>query len=153
MDTTVNNSRRDKIAKGMSTILASTYALYLNTQNFHWNVTGPKFHQLHKMFEEQYEELASAIDEIAERVRVLGFKAPGSFDEFSKLSLVPQNKVELLAHVMISKLNDDHLIIARNANELASFCSESGDEGSADLLISRLRYHEKTSWMLNSFLQ
>lgn len=153
MQPKVNFSKRERIAEGLSTILASTYALYLNTQNFHWNVTGPKFHQLHKMFEEQYQDLAPAIDEIAERIRVLGFQAPGSFDEFTKLSSVSQEKGELLAHVMVSKLKDDHLIVARNTNELAKFCSDSGDEATADLMIGRVRYHEKTAWMLDSFLQ
>lgn len=141
------------VAEGLSSILADSYFLYLKTHNYHWNVEGPRFHQLHEMFEEQYKDIAEAIDMIAERIRALGVKAPGTFKEFSKLTSITEIEGELAADKMIEDLKNGHETLARKAREVVSMANEISDEATADLLTARINDHEKTAWMLRSMLQ
>ena len=142
-----------EIAQGLSRVLADTYSVYLKTQNFHWNVKGPLFHTLHTMFEEQYTELAVAIDEIAERIRAIGFPAPGSFTEFQQLSNVAEVAGVTTADQMIRTLIGDQAIIVQTAKELFLLAQEALDEPTTDLLIRRIQIHEKTAWMLKSLTE
>ena len=146
---------RDKaiIGNAVSSVLADTYTLYLKTQSYHWNVTGAKFHQLHKLFEEQYTEMAEAIDEIAERVRALGFRPPGTFKEFLALTSIPEETVKLTADEMIKNLADGHEMISSKTREIVLMANDFKDDVTADLLTSRIKTHEKTTWMLKSFLE
>lgn len=146
----VKKSGLKSIADELSKILADTYTLYLKTQNFHWNVTGPLFYSLHLMFEKQYEELADAVDIIAERIRALGFHTPASFSEFNKLNRIKEAKGFLNANEMIKELLHDHESITRACHDMIEIAQDSGDEGTADLLIERIREHDKTAWMLRS---
>lgn len=149
----IEENVRNDIADGVSRVLADSYALYLKTHNFHWNVTGPMFNSLHNMFEEQYTELATAIDEIAERIRALGARAPGSFSEYEKLTSIPEESGAPEAEEMIRQLVTDHEIVARTAREVFTTADEAHDEPTADLLTERMQLHEKTAWMLRSMLQ
>ena len=142
-----------KIADELKHFLADTYALYLKTQNFHWNVQGPDFFSLHKMFEEQYLELAAAIDEIAERIRALGSATPASFSQFAQLTSIEEIKSPIKAKDMIEKLLKDHEVMAQNALEMIPKAQKAHDEGTADLLIQRSKVHDKFAWMLKSLLQ
>lgn len=153
MTTAFTDTNTTNIAKGVSSILADTYTLYLKTQNYHWNVTGPRFPQLHEMFEKQYTEMAIAVDEIAERIRALGFKSPGSLEDFLKLTSLTEDKGHTEADEMIKKLVHDHTIIAEKSREVIRMADESNDEATADLLASRIKVHEKTAWMLKSVIQ
>lgn len=143
----------EKVANGMSSILADSYFLYLKTHNYHWNVEGPRFHELHEMFEEQYTELATAVDEIAERIRALDFRAPGSFKEFSKLTSIEEIEGKLDADKMIEDLGQANESIARKSREVVQIANEIHDEATADLLTARIKLHEKTAWMLRSTLK
>ncbi len=134
-------------------VLADTYLLYLKTQNFHWNVRGPLFRDLHKLFEEQYTELAEAIDVVAERIRALDAFAPASFAEFSKLSQIKEETKHLKAEAMIKQLISDHEKIDAYLHEIFNSVQSTGDEATADLLIERMTAHEKTIWMLKSFFE
>jgi len=138
------------VVNGLSHILADTYTLYLKTQNYHWNVTGPSFQQLHLLFEGQYQEMASAIDEIAERIRALGHKSPGSFKEFQKLTSIEDDLNELNSEQMISSLIKGNENISRKAQEASFIAREYDDEVSSGLLISRVKVHEKATWILKS---
>lgn len=147
-----NNPLHQKIADELAHFLADSYAVYLKTQNFHWNVKGPHFYALHKMFEEQYQELAAAIDEIAERIRALDTLAPASFSQFSKLMSIKEENTAISAEEMLQKLIKDHQILAERAQIILKKSQQAQDEGTADLLIQRLKAHEKTAWMLKSSL-
>ncbi len=149
----INDADRKKIADGLSKLLADTYTLYLKTHNFHWNVTGPMFNTLHLMFEGQYVELAEAVDTLAERIRALGFFAPGSYREFAKLSSIEEAQGVPNAEEMIRQLTQDHEAIARRTREEAPIAESANDESTADLLTQRLQIHEKTAWMLRALLQ
>ena len=140
----------NKIADGLAKLLADTYTLYLKTQNFHWNVTGPHFHSLHKMFEEEYVELAAAVDEIAERIRALGVRAPASFAEFLQLTSVTEETATPSANDMVKKLLNDHEIVIKHIEKLMPEAQKAGDEATLDLLITRTEIHQKTAWMLRS---
>lgn len=142
----------EPVAQGLSKLLADTYCLYLKTQNFHWNVTGPQFHALHLSFEQQYTELALAVDEIAERIRALGFPAPGTFRALSVLASVPEQEGVPRAHEMIQLLIADQETVARTARELVPLVERTRDVATADLLARRIQVHEKTAWMLRSQL-
>lgn len=144
---------RANIAGGVSRVLADSYSLYLKTHNFHWNVTGPMFNSLHNMFEEQYTELATAIDEIAERIRALGERAPGSYSEYQKLTSIPEEAGTPEAMEMVRQLVRDHETVARTAREVFALADEADDEPTADLLTQRMQIHEKTAWMLRSMLE
>lgn len=149
----ISDKDRAAIAQGLSRLLADTYTLYLTTHNFHWNVTGPMFNTLHTMFMAQYNELFTAVDDIAERIRALGFHAPGSYSQFAKLATVQEETGVPKAQDMIRQLVQDHETVARTAREIFPVVEEAGDEPSADLLTQRLQLHEKTAWMLRAMLE
>ncbi len=142
-----------KLTKSLKEVLASTYVLYLKTQNFHWNVEGRHFFFLHKMFEEQYEELAEAVDTLAERIRQFSVKSPGSMKEFLSLSELKESANPPEAKKMIEELYADHQAIANILHQKIKEAQEFSDEGTADVYIDRLRVHDKTAWMLKSHLE
>jgi len=145
---------RASIAQGLSRLLADSYTLYLTTHNFHWNVTGPMFNTLHAMFMQQYTDLWTSIDDIAERIRALGHFAPGSYAAFGKLASVPDAPGEPpKAMEMVRILVKGHEAVARTARELLPTVDKAGDEPTMDLLTQRLEFHEKTAWMLRSMLE
>lgn len=148
----ISDKERKKIAEGLSKLLADTYTLYLKTHNFHWNVTGPMFNTLHLMFETQYNELALAVDAIAERIRALGYPAPGTYKEYAKLSSIAEEDGVPEATDMIRKLVEGQEAVVRTARSLFPVIDAAGDEPSADLLTQRMQTHEKTAWMLRSML-
>lgn len=148
----IPESERERVSNGLARLLADTYTLYLKTHNFHWNVTGPRFAQLHDLFETQYRELQGAVDEVAERIRALGFRAPGSYSEFAELSRVPEALETASADDMVRQLAEGHEQVARAVRDLIAPAQAAGDEGSVDLLVGRLRAHEKTAWMLRALL-
>ncbi|WP_420911680.1 Dps family protein [Rippkaea orientalis] len=143
---------RSEIAQGLSHLLADTYTLYLKTHNFHWNVTGPMFQTLHLMFEQQYNELALAVDLIAERIRALGFPAPGTYKEFVELSSIREEEGVPSAQEMIRKLVEGQEAVVPTARSIFPAVERSHDEPTADLLTQRMQVHEKTAWMLRSLL-
>ncbi|MDV3349114.1 DNA starvation/stationary phase protection protein [Leptolyngbyaceae cyanobacterium CCMR0082] len=149
----ISDDQRQAIADGLSRTLADTYTLYLKTHNFHWNVTGPMFQTLHLMFEGQYNELALAVDAIAERIRALGFPAPGTYSEYAKLSSISETEGVPKAEEMIALLVEGQEAVARTAREVFAIADEANDEPTADLLTQRLQIHEKNAWMLRSLLQ
>ena len=145
---------REAIAEGLARLLADTYTLYLTTHNFHWNVTGPMFNTLHQMFMAQYTELWNAVDPIAERIRALGFAAPGSYAAFGQLSRLadaPQQPPK--AEQMIEILVQGHETVAGTARSLLPLTEKAGDQPTTDLLSARMDIHEKTAWMLRSLLE
>ena len=148
----IDQKDRVAIANGLSRLLADSYTLYLKTHNFHWNVTGPMFNTLHQMFEQQYLELATAVDEIAERIRALGVVAPGSYTQFAELSTVQEERSVPSAEEMIAQLVRDQETIVRTARDVFPLTEAAQDEPSADLLTQRMQIHEKTAWMLRSML-
>ena len=144
---------RKEIADGLSRLLADTYTLYLKTHYFHWNVTGPMFQTLHLMFETQYTELALAVDLIAERIRALGFTAPGSYSEYAKLSSISETTNVPKATEMILLLVEGQEAVCRTARSIYAVAEKASDEPTADLLTQRLQLKEKTAWMLRSLLE
>ena len=148
----ISDKDRKKIAEGLCKLLADTYTLYLKTHNFHWNVTGPMFNTLHLMFETQYNELALAVDAIAERIRALGYPAQGTYKEYAKLSSIAEEEGVPEATEMIRKLVEGQEAVVRTARSLFPAIDAAGDEPSADLLTQRMQTHEKTAWMLRSLL-
>ena len=153
IDIGIAEGERAKIAMGLSRLLADTYTLYLKTHNFHWNVTGPMFQTLHTMFETQYTELALAVDLIAERIRALGVFAPGTYQEFAKLSSIQDPKGVPNAKDMIKQLVEGQESVVRTARSIFPAAEAAGDEATADLLTQRMQLHEKTAWMLRSLLE
>ena len=152
IDIGIPEKQRTKVAEGLSRLLADSYTLYLKTHKFHWNVTGPMFQTLHLMFETQYTELAMAVDLVAERIRALGFYAPGSYAEFSKLSSIKESEGVPKAEDMIRQLVEGQEAVVRTARSIFPIAEKAGDEASADLLTQRIQLHEKTAWMLRSLL-
>jgi starvation-inducible DNA-binding protein len=153
IETGMAADHREGIAAGLARLLADTYTLYLKTQNFHWNVTGPMFHTLHVMFEEQYTELAAAVDRIAERIRALGFPAPGSYKAYARLSSIEEAEDVPAAEDMIAQLVKDQAAVVRLARRILVTVEAAHDEASADLLADRMEVHEKNAWMLRSLLE
>jgi starvation-inducible DNA-binding protein len=149
----IDDASRAKIAEGLSRLLADTYTLYLKTHNFHWNVTGPMFQTLHLMFETQYTELALAVDLIAERIRALGYPAPGTYSEYVKLSSIAETPGVPKAKEMIRLLVEGQEAVVRTARSVFPVVDEVNDEPTADLLTQRMQVHEKTAWMLRSLLE
>jgi len=143
---------REAIAEGLSRLLADTYTLYLKTHNFHWNVTGPMFNTLHLMFEAQYTELALAVDAIAERIRALGFPAPGTYAAYARLSSIKEEEGVPSADEMIKLLVQGQEAVVRTARGIFPLLDKVSDEPTADLLTQRMQVHEKTAWMLRSLL-
>jgi starvation-inducible DNA-binding protein len=152
IDIGIGDKERKEIAEGLSKVLADTYTLYLKTHNFHWNVTGPMFQTLHLMFEAQYNELALAVDLVAERIRALGFPAPGTYAEFSRLSSIQEEPGVPAAQDMIKKLVQGHEAVVRTARTLWPAPEKAQDQPTLDLLTQRMQVHEKTAWMLRSLL-
>ena len=148
----IGESERREIAEGLSRLLADTYTLYLKTHNYHWNVTGPMFQTLHLMFEQQYNELALAVDLIAERIRALGFPAPATYAEFARLSSIKEEEGVPSAQEMIRKLVEGQEAVARTARTVFPTAEDANDQPTADLLTERMQVHEKTAWMLRSLL-
>jgi len=156
IDIGISGGDRAEIADGLSHVLADAYTLYLKTHNFHWNVTGPMFNALHTMFETQYTEQWTALDEIAERIRALGFNAPGSYTEFAQLSSIketPGQTGTLAWHDMVQQLVSGNEAFCRSARKVLKAADSTGDDPSVDLLTTRLQTHEKYAWMLRSLLE
>ena len=153
IDIGISEEKREDIAKGLSRLLADSYTLYLKTHNYHWNVTGPLFQTLHLMFEEQYTELAGAVDIIAERIRSLGVYAPGSYRQFSELASVREETGVPSAEDMIKNLVSGHERTAKTVRLIFPSAQAGQDEATLDLLTGRLQVHEKTAWMLRSLLE
>jgi len=153
IDIGIDEQQRQAIADGLSRLLADTYTLYLKTHNFHWNVTGPMFNTLHLMFEQQYTELSLAVDGIAERIRALGFPAPGTYSAYAKLSSIKETEGVPSAEQMIQLLVEGQEAVVRTARQVFPTVDEANDEPTADLLTQRMQVHEKTAWMLRSLLQ
>ena len=152
MDIGIKENDRKLIAEGLSRLLADTYTLYLKTHYFHWNVTGPMFNTLHLMFETQYNELALAVDLVAERIRSLDVYAPGTYRDFAKLSSIKESMSVPNAEDMIKELVAGHEAVCRTARSVFPAADAASDEATADLLTQRLQLHEKTAWMLRSLL-
>jgi len=150
IDIGINERDREKVAANLKTLLADSYTLYLQTHNFHWNVTGPMFLQLHTMFEEQYTELALAVDEIAERILSLGVAAPGTYSAFAKLSSIEEVNGVPDSAEMLRTLTLGHEQVVRTCRIALSTAQAAEDESSASLISDRMRIHEKTAWMLRA---
>jgi len=153
IDIGIDETKRQDIADGLSRVLADTYTLYLKTHNFHWNVTGPMFQTLHLMFETHYNELALAVDLIAERIRALGHPAPGTYRQFAELSSIKEEAGVPKAQDMIQKLVEGHETVARTARNVFRTAEGVSDQPTCDLLTQRMQVHEKTAWMLRSLLE
>ena len=153
IDIGISEKDRGDIAKGLSRFLADTYTLYLKTHNFHWNVTGPMFQTLHILFMDQYTEAWTAVDLIAERIRALGFPAPGSYKEFAELSSVKDSEGAPKAKDMIRQLIEGQETVVRTARTLFPLAEKAGDQPTLDLLTQRMQIHEKNAWMLRSLLE
>lgn len=148
----IDNAAREQIANGVSKVLADSYTLYLMTHNFHWNVTGPHFRDLHLLFEEQYTELATAVDEIAERIRTLGYPAPGTYKQYAALSSVQEIDGIPAAFEMVRHLAEANETVVRSCRNVITAAQEASDESTAALLGDRMRLHEKNAWLLRSLL-
>lgn len=146
----IKSSDRTEIAKGLNKLLADSYTLYLQTHNFHWNVTGPRFHDLHILFEGQYTELGTAVDEIAERIRALGEPAKGTYKAYAELSSVKEVDGVPDATTMVQILTDGHEKVVRTCRAVLQKAQAASDESTASLVGDRMRVHEKTAWMLRS---
>ena len=153
IDIGISQDDRVKIVKGLSRLLADSYTLYLMTHNFHWNVTGPQFNSLHNMFMDQYTEQWNALDVIAERIRALGFPAPGTYKQFVELASIQEVEGVPQANDMILLLVNAHEAVARTARSLFGVVDAANDQPTADVLTQRLDIHEKTAWMLRSLLE
>jgi starvation-inducible DNA-binding protein len=151
----ISTAEREKIADGLSHFLADAYTLYLKTHNYHWNVTGSMFNSLHAMFMDQYTEQWTALDEIAERIRALGFKAPGSYRQFVALASIEEGVLEDSSdwRAMVADLVAGHEAVCRTARRVLDIADDADDAPSEDLLTQRLQIHEKYAWMLRSLLQ
>jgi starvation-inducible DNA-binding protein len=143
---------RRNIAQGLSRLLADSYTLYLKTHNYHWNVQGPQFNTLHQMFENQYTELAAAVDEIAERIRALGEPAPGSYKAYAALTEIEEEDSVPAAEEMIRRLLKGQETVVRTARSVIGAAEAANDEPTADLLTQRMQVHEKNAWMLRSMV-
>lgn len=152
IDIGIEADDREEIARALQALLATTYTLYLQTHNFHWNVTGPQFRELHLMFEEHYTEMATAVDDIAERIRTLGFAAPGTYAVFAQLSAIDEVDGVPSAEDMVSLLLKGHEQIVRSCREVLELSGEADDESTSALVSDRMRVHEKTAWMLRATL-
>ncbi|MDQ3003508.1 MAG: DNA starvation/stationary phase protection protein [Fibrobacterota bacterium] len=152
IDIGIGEKERTDIADGLSKVLADTYTLYLKTHNYHWNVTGPMFQTLHLMFEGQYNELALAVDLVAERIRALGLPAPGTYEDFARLASIKEEAGVPGAQDMIKKLVQGHEAVVRTSRSVFPVAEKSSDQPTMDLLTQRMQVHEKTAWMLRSLL-
>ncbi|NET03826.1 MAG: DNA starvation/stationary phase protection protein [Merismopedia sp. SIO2A8] len=153
LNISIDQQEHRAVAEGLSQLLANTYILYLKTHGFHWNVTGNMFYSLHQLFEEQYQEMATAVDEIAERIRMIGFPAPGSYSEFIKLSSIPETEGVPTQQEMMLLLVKGNEALSRHARSLLQQAEAIGDAPTADLLTRRIAAHQRNVWMLRSLLQ
>ncbi len=153
IDIGITKENRAKISGGLKQLLADSYTLYLQTHNFHWNVTGLQFRELHLMFEEHYTELAVAVDDIAERIRALDIPAPGTYKEFSKLSSVKEVEGVPDSIEMVELLTKGHEQVIRTCRDVLKIAQNADDESTAALVSDRMRVHEKTAWMLRATKQ
>jgi len=153
IDIGIKESDRVATADALKELLADSYTLYLQTHNFHWNVTGPQFRELHLMFEEHYQELAVAVDDIAERIRTLGVSAPGTYKEFAQLSSIQETDDIPSGSEMVDILNKGHELVVKTCRKVLKIAQDSDDESSASLASDRMRIHEKTAWMLRAMNQ
>lgn len=153
MNTLIREEERKKMADGLFGVLSDTYVLYLKTQNYHWNVTGPNFSALHAFFEEQYTDLAGATDELAERIRALGHKVKANFSEFKKNTAIAEEDDFPTSTQMLENLLNDHVAMIKTIHGLMRKAQDVGDEVTNDMLIGRLEVHEKASWMIRSHLE
>ena len=153
MDIGITSEQRTVVSDGLKILLADSYTLYLQTHNFHWNVTGPKFRDLHLLFEEHYNELAVAVDDVAERIRTLGAVAPGTYREFATLSNIEETDGVPAADDMVRMLTASHEQVVRTCRHVLTLAQDADDESSVALISDRMRVHEKTAWMLRSLLE
>jgi starvation-inducible DNA-binding protein len=155
IDIGIGDKDRKKVADALSRFLADSYTLYLKTHNFHWNVTGPMFNTLHGMFMQQYTEQWTALDETAERIRALGFKAPGSYAQFVRLASIKEDESETMPEWrdMVAQLVLGNEAVCRTARKALKVADTAGDDPTVDLLTQRLQIHEKYAWMLRSLLE
>lgn len=153
IDIGIKQQDREAIADGLKRLLADSYTLYLQTHNFHWNVTGPHFRELHLMFEEHYVELAEAVDDIAERIRTLGVISPGTYKAFAELSQVREVEDVPESGEMVDILTQGHEQVVKTCREVLKVAQEGNDESTAALASDRMRIHEKTAWMLRAMRQ
>ena len=144
-------TNKEIVGKALYPFLATSYMLYLKTQNFHWNVRGPHFYSLHKLFEEQYTDLSGIVDDFAERIRALGLHAPGSFKEYLELSKISEAIEQIPAMDMVKALENDHQTVADLSKDIIKLSEEHDDPETADMLIERVEVHEKAVWMLGAF--
>ena len=150
IDIGISKDDRQSVAEALKHVLADSFTLYLQTHNFHWNVTGPLFRELHLMFEEHYTELAEAVDEIAERIRTLGIAAPGTYKAFSELSAIKEVDGVPEANDMVKILTQSHEQVVKTCRKALKIAQDAEDESSAALVSDRMRIHEKTAWMLRA---
>jgi starvation-inducible DNA-binding protein len=143
---------RKAIVSGLEKLMSDTFMLYLKTLYFHWNVTGPMFQPLHGVFEAQYQELLLAVDDLAERIRSLGYPAPGTFRQFNRLTSITEDSAVPDTDTMIKLLVEAHETVIRTAREVSAVSDRGNDVATSDLIIKRIEVHEKTAWMLRSFL-
>ncbi len=153
IDIGISEQDRVQIAQGLKHLLADSYTLYLQTHNFHWNVTGPHFSELHLMFEGHYTELANAVDEIAERIRTLDVPAPGTYSEFSKLSRIKEVDGVPPSKEMVDLLTSGHESVVKTCRDVLKIAQQADDESTIALVSDRMRVHEKTAWMLRALNQ
>jgi starvation-inducible DNA-binding protein len=153
IDIGIPEENRNKIAEGLSVLLADTYTLYQKTHGYHWNVTGPQFNTLHAMFMTQYTELWNSIDLIAERIRALGFFAPAGYSAFSKITTIEDDTNVPKSDDMIRNLVAGNEAVIRTARNILSPADSGNDQATLDLLTQRINVHEKTAWMLRSLLE
>lgn len=152
VDTGFSDAQRTSLAQELSKVLADSYAVYLKTHGYHWNVRGPEFFSLHNMFQQQYTEIWGALDDIAERIRSLGELAPQSSSAFGNLTSIHDGDAEKDADAMIKELIKDHGAVIKTAREALKIADDIGDDATADLMTQRLQSHEKTAWMLRATL-
>lgn len=153
IDMGVDRAAREHIADGLSRVLADEYTLYLKTHNYHWNVTGPHFTTLHALFEDHYQDMWAAVDEIAERIRTLGSPAPGTYKQFAQLTTIPEDDGNVPDwQTMVRNLVTGHEAVVKTIREVFDQADEAGDEGTVDVYVDRIRFHEQAAWMLRSIL-
>jgi starvation-inducible DNA-binding protein len=149
----MTSPKPDTAVRALERLLADSYTLYVKTHNYHWNVTGPMFTTLHTLFEQEYQELALAVDEIAERIRALGARAPGSYTEFAKLSSVKEDQGSPAATAMIENLAADQDTVVETSRDVLRAAQDAGDDATEDLAVQRIQVHQKNAWMLRSHLE
>jgi starvation-inducible DNA-binding protein len=152
INTGISAENRQRLAEGLSRVLADSYTLYLKSQNYHWNVEGPNFQALHELFEEQYKDLAGAVDELAERIRSLGHPAPGSFSTFSKLAAVREEEGQPDWQTMVRRLAEDQETVVGTCRQVVDLANEAQDHVTEHMMADRMQVHEKNAWMLRAHL-